>query len=124
MDHGSVEFGDCAGQGTIALRFDPKIVKIRTVSAGPLLAKAKEGSEAAPALNQSIDPAGVCLVSISNLNGVASIRGEGVLLFIELEGLVPGDAAITFEKAAMHFLGTDARDVAVEVLPVRASVKQ
>jgi hypothetical protein len=64
------------------------------------------------------------MVSISNLNGVASIKGEGVLLFIEVEALAPGDAAITFEKGAMHFVGTDARDVVVEVSPVRATVKQ
>jgi hypothetical protein len=110
--------------GTVALRFDPKVLKIRTISAGTLMARVKSGSEPSASITQSIDPAGVCLVSISNLNGVASIKGEGVLLFIEVEALAPGDAGITFEKAAMHFLGTDARDVVVEVSPVRAMVKQ
>ncbi|MDQ2920918.1 MAG: hypothetical protein M3R52_04795, partial [Acidobacteriota bacterium] len=109
---------------TVALRFDPKTVKVRTVSAGTLLARVKAGTEPGASLTQSIDPAGVCLVSISNLNGVASIKGEGVLLFIEVEGLAPGDAGIIFEKGATHFVGTDARDVVVEVSPVRASVKQ
>jgi general secretion pathway protein D len=110
--------------GTVALRFDPKVLKIRTISAGTLMARVKSGSEPSASITQSIDPAGVCLVSISNLNGVASIKGEGVLLFIEVEALAPGDAGITLEKAAMHFLGTDARDVVVEVSPVRAMVKQ
>jgi hypothetical protein len=110
--------------GTVALRFDPKVLKIRTVSAGTLMARVKSGSDPSASITQSIDPAGVCLVSISNLNGVASIKGEGVLLFIEVEALAPGDAAITFEKGAMHFVGTDARDVVVEVSPVRATVKQ
>lgn len=109
---------------TVALRFDPKIVRLRTISAGTLLARVREGKEPGANVSQSIDPAGICLVSITNLSGVASIKGEGVLLFIEVEGLAPGDAGIIFEKGAMHFVGTDARDVAVEVAPVRASVKQ
>jgi general secretion pathway protein D len=110
--------------GTVAFRFDPKILKVRTVSVGTLMARVKSGPEPSASITQSIDPAGICLVSISNLNGVASIKGEGVLLFIEVEALAPGDAGITFEKAAMHFVGTDARDVVVEVSPVRATVKQ
>jgi general secretion pathway protein D len=108
---------------TVALRFDPKIVKVRTVSAGALLERVKEGAEPGVSLTQSIDPAGVCLVSISNLNGVASIKGEGVLLLIEVEALAPGDSGIIFEKGAIHFVGTDLRDVVVEVSPVRAIVK-
>ena len=108
---------------TLALRFDPKIVKVRTVSAGTLLARVKEGKEPGVSLTQSIDAMGVCLVSISNLNSVASIKGEGVLLFIEVEALAPGDAGIIFNKDAMHFVATDARDVGVEVSPVRATVK-
>jgi general secretion pathway protein D len=110
--------------GTVAFRFDPKILKVRTVSVGTLMARVKSGPEPSASITQSIDPAGICLVSISNLNGVASIKGEGVLLFIEVEALAPGDAGITFEKAAMHFVGTDARDVVVEVSPVRAMVRQ
>jgi general secretion pathway protein D len=109
---------------TIALRFDPKVVKVRAVSAGTLLARIKEGKEPGVSLTQSIDETGLCLVSISNLNSVASIKGEGVLLFVEVEGLAPGDAGIIFQKEAMHFVATDARDVAVEVSPVHATVKQ
>jgi general secretion pathway protein D len=110
--------------GTVALRFDPKVVKLRSVSAGTLMARVKAGSEPSASITQSIDPSGVCLVSISNLNGVASIKGEGVLLFIEVEALAPGDAGITFEKGAMHLVGSDLREVGVEVSPVRAIVKQ
>ena len=109
---------------TLALRFDPKIVKVRTVSAGTLLARVKEGKEPGVSLTQSINETGICLVSISNLNSVASIKGEGVLLFIEVEALAPGDAGIIFDKDAMHFVATDARDIGVEVSPVRATVKQ
>lgn len=110
--------------GTIALRFDPKIVRVNTVSAGTLMARVKAGTGPSASLTQSIDLSGVCLVSISNLNGDASISGEGVLLFIEVEALAPGEAGFVFEKGAMHFVGTDARDVVVEVSAVRATVKQ
>jgi hypothetical protein len=110
--------------GTVALRFDPKVLKITSVSAGTLMARLKPGSEPGASITQSIDPSGVCLVSISNLAGVASIKGNGVLLFVEVEPIAAGDAGITFEKGAMHFVGTDARDVVVEVVPVRATVKQ
>lgn len=109
--------------GTVALRFDPKTVKINAVSAGTLLAKVKEGAEPGASVMQSINP-GICLVSISNLNGVASIKGDGVLLYVEVEALAPGDAGLVFEKGAMHFVGMDARDVVVEVSPIRAIVKQ
>src|SRR4030095_5886553 len=47
-----------------ALRFDPKVVKVSSLSAGSLL-----GIEQAPALTQSIDPHGLCLISFSGLNG-------------------------------------------------------
>jgi general secretion pathway protein D len=109
--------------GTVALRFDPKVVKITAVSAGTLLAKVKEGTGPGASVMQSINP-GVCLVSISNLNGVASIKGDGVLLYVEVEALAPGDAGLVFEKGAMHFVGMDARDVVVEASPIRAIVKQ
>jgi general secretion pathway protein D len=110
--------------GTVALRFDPKVVKITAVSAGTLLAKVNEGSEPGASVTQSINPMGICLVSISNLNGVASIKGEGVLLYVEVEALAPGDAGLVFEKGAMHFVGIDARDVVVEASTIRAIVKQ
>lgn len=109
---------------TVALRFDPKIMKIVNVSAGTMLAKVKEGSEPGATVTQSTTPAGVCLVSISNLTGVASIKGEGVLLYIEVEALAAGDAGIVFEKGAMNFVGTDFHNVVVETLPIRATVKQ
>jgi len=102
----------------LALRFDPKVVKLNSVSAGTLLSEAKGN------LTQSLDPTGLCLISISSLNGAAAIKGAGTLLFIEIEGVGVGDAALTFEKGAMHLVATDARDVMLESLTTRAIVKQ
>jgi general secretion pathway protein D len=104
----------------IALRFDPKVVKVKAVTAGTLLSK--DGNPL-PNLAQSIDPNGLCLVSISSLNGAQSLHGAGTLLFVEVEALATGDAGFVFDKGAMHLVATDARDVTLEVTPV-ATVKQ
>jgi general secretion pathway protein D len=107
----------------IALRFDPKVVKINSVSAGTLLS-AGNATEKAPSITQSIDPTGVCMISISSLNGAAAMKGAGALVFIEVEAIGIGDAGFAFEKGAMHLVATDAREVVLEVLPARAIVKQ
>jgi general secretion pathway protein D len=106
----------------VALRFDPKVISVRAISAGPLLADVIK--EPGASFTQSIDASGVCIISFSNLNGVASIKGAGTLLFIEVEALAAGDTGLVFDKGSMRLLGTDARDVALDVVPVRASVKQ
>lgn len=108
----------------VALRFDPKVVKVRAVSAGPFLANVKDIKEPGASFTQSIDASGVCLISVSNLNGAALIKGTGTLLFIEVEALAAGDAGLVLDKGPMRLLGTDARDVALDVIPVRATVKQ
>jgi general secretion pathway protein D len=101
----------------IALRFDPKVVKVRAINVGTLSASTKD-------FNQSIDPNGVCLISLSNLNGSTPTKNTGTLLFIQVEAIAAGDAGFTLDKDAIHFVATDARDVALDALPVRATVKQ
>ncbi len=107
----------------LALRFDPKVVKINSVTAGTMLAKT-DVTSALPSLAQSIDPTGVCFISISSLNGAAALKGTGTLVFIEIEGVGVGDAALAFENGAMHLVATDARDVTLEAVAARATVKQ
>ena len=98
----------------VALRFDPKVVKVRAVSSG-------DGGSGGASFTQSIDASGVCLISISNLSGMT---GPGTLLFIDVEGIGVGDAALLLAKGSIHLVATDARDVAVEAVPVSATVKQ
>jgi general secretion pathway protein D len=95
----------------LALRFDPKVVKVRAISAG----------DGGANFTQSTDASGVCLLSVTNLNGMT---GPGTLLFIDVEGVGLGDAGLVFDKDAMHLVALDARDLAVEFTPVRATVKQ
>jgi general secretion pathway protein D len=105
----------------LALRFDPKVVRINTVLPGSLLTSQ---TDAAPALTQSIDASGVCLISISALNGKTAIKGSGALIFIDVEAVGAGDAAFILDKDTSHVVATDARDILVELSQGRAIVKQ
>jgi hypothetical protein len=98
----------------VALRFDPRVVKVRAISL-------RDGGSGGASFTQSTDAAGVCLLSISSLSGMT---GPGTLLFIDVEGIGLGDAALFLDKDATHLVATDARDLAVEVTQVRATVKQ
>jgi general secretion pathway protein D len=94
----------------VALRFDPKVVKVRAISSG----------DGGASFSQSNDTAGVCLISVSNLSGMT---GPGTLLFIDVEGIGPGDTGLLLDRESIHLVATDARDLAVELLPARATVK-
>jgi general secretion pathway protein D len=104
----------------LALRFDPKVVRINTVLAGSLLTSQ---TDAAPALTQSIDASGVCLISISALNGKTAIKGSGSLIFIDVEAVGTGDAAFILDKDTLHVVASDARDILAELSQGRAIVK-
>ena len=80
-----------------------------------------DGGSGGASFTQSTDAAGGCLISISNLSGM---KGQATLLFIDVEGIGLGDAGLLLDKESMHLVATDARGVAVEVIPVRATVKQ
>jgi general secretion pathway protein D len=94
----------------VALRFDPKIVKVRAIGV--------DGSSAN--LTQSADGLGVCLISISNLSG---IKSPGTLIYIDVEGIAPGDAQLLFDTESSHLVAIDARQLGVEATPARATVK-
>jgi general secretion pathway protein D len=97
----------------ITLRFDPKVVKVRAISA-------VDGG-GAPSFTQSTDASGVCLISLASLSGMT---GPGTLLFIDVEGIGLGDARLVLDNGSMHLAATDAQNVMVKVLPVSVTVKQ
>lgn len=105
----------------VALRFDPKVVKVHAVTAGTLIGTS---TDAAPLFTPSIDASGVCLISISSLNGKISFGGTGPLIFIDVEAIGAGDAALVFDKERLHLVATDAKDVVSEVVQKTATVKQ
>jgi general secretion pathway protein D len=102
----------------VALKFDPKVVKVTAVSYGTLFPNGK-----APMLSESIDPTGMCLISIS-ANGAALMHGSGSLVFLQVEAIGPGDAGITFDKGNMHIVAADAREVVLELAQGPTIVKQ
>jgi hypothetical protein len=106
----------------LALRFDPKVVKVNALSAGSLL---PASGETAPLFTPMIDhAAGTCMISISSLNGKASFKGSGPLLFIDVEAIGEGNASLVFVKETLHLVATDARDIASEIVQGTATVKQ
>jgi hypothetical protein len=105
----------------LTLKFDPKVVKVSGLTAGNLLIGSPESS---PLFTPSIDAKGICMISISSLNGKASFKGSGPLLFIEVEAIGVGDAALGFVKETLHLVATDAKDVVSEVVQGTATVKQ
>lgn len=109
------------GLAVMTLRFDPKMIKVNSVIAGSLFAL---GAENNPSITQSIDPSGVCLISISTLNKSLPMVGAGPLVFIEIEAIAAGDAGLVFDRETMHLVATDARDVVLELKQGRATVKQ
>lgn len=103
----------------LALKFDPKVVKVNSVTAGSLVLP----TDNAPLFTPSIDGKGLCMISISALNK-GSFKGSGPLLFIDLEAVGTGDAALTFVKDTLHLVATDARDVVSEIVQGTATVKE
>ena len=105
----------------LALRFDPKVVKVYGLTAGSILASS---GETAPQFTPVIDStAGTCLISISS-NGKASFGGSGPLLFIDIEAIGEGNASLVFVKETLHLLATDSRDLKSEIVQGTATVKQ
>src|SRR5205085_12039461 len=105
----------------VALKFSPKVVEVNALTAGDIL---PTSGDAAPVFTPVIAATGTCLISISRLNGRASFRGFGPLLFIDLEAVGAGDASLSFVKDTLHLVATDARDVTSQVVQGTAIVKQ
>jgi len=107
----------------LTLRFDPKVVKVNAVSGGVLLGSQPDGGMS-PTFTQSVDPTGVCLISISALNSKVAIKGSGTLFFVDVEAIAEGNAALAFDKETLHLVATDARDVTAQLTQGSATVKQ
>jgi hypothetical protein len=105
----------------LALRFDPKVVKVHGLTAGSVV---PTSGETAPIFTPLVDAAaGTCMISISSLNGKASFGGSGPLLFIDIEAIGEGNASLVFMKETLHLVATDARDLSAEVVQGTATVK-
>src|SRR3989440_11341603 len=102
----------------IALRFDPQVVKVKSVSAGSVFANAKT----APTLTQSIDDHGILLVSLAPADG-SPMKGEGSLLNIDVEASGVGNSALAFDLANVHVVAKDGRPIALQIEQGSLTVK-
>jgi hypothetical protein len=46
------------------------------------------------------------------------------LLFIDVESIGLGDTGLLLDKASTYLVATDARNLGIELTPIRATVKQ
>jgi hypothetical protein len=114
----AVRTGAPLGLAVLTLRFDPRVIKVNSVTAGGLFANAKT----APALTQSVDQNGMLLVSLAPAAG-SPVSGEGTLLNIEFEAIATGDSLLAFDLANVHLVASDGRNILLQVEPVRLTVK-
>jgi hypothetical protein len=105
------------------LRFNPKVIRIKGLSAGTALTADNGNKEGAPGMTQSIDATGMCLISLSNLRSALSLKDSGLWLFIDIEAVSSGDAGLIFDTNATHLMATDAGNVALDLSPIHAVVK-
>src|SRR6185436_4056138 len=75
------------GTAIMMLRFDPRVLKVNSVSMGELFANAKS----APTVTQSVDQKGMVLISVVPGAG-SNIIADGALINIEVEALATGDS--------------------------------
>jgi general secretion pathway protein D len=95
----------------LTVRFDPKVVKIKSVSAGSIFAS-----------TQSILAQGMTYVLLERPAG-SMVNGEGALLNFEVEAIGTGDSALAFDLANIHLVASDGRSVLLQVEPIKLTVK-
>jgi general secretion pathway protein D len=105
----------------VALKFDPKVVKVTAITAGSILPAT---GEAVPTVTPVIDASGKCVITVSSRYGKAPFKGSGPLLFIDVEAIGAGDASLVFEQDTLHLLAADSRSVTSKVIQGTATVKQ
>ena len=106
------------GLAVLKLRFDPRVVKVTAINPGTLLPPGHTAS-----LSQSVDPKGIYMLSLSTFNGAIPLRGGGSLVLIQIEALAEGDPAFGFDTESLRLITPDARDIAVDLVPVRGPAK-
>ena len=106
------------GMAIATLRFDPKVLKVTSISMGDLFANAKT----APVLTQSVDQHGMVLMSITPGLG-ASVIANGGIINIGVEAVAPGDSTLAFDLSNVHVVASDGRPLLLQIDPVKLTVK-
>lgn len=106
------------GMALLTLRFDPKILKVNSVTAGNLFANTKTP----PTLTQSVDEHGMVLISLTPAAGSA-VTADGALLNIEVEAIASGNPNLNFDLSNIHLVASDGRAMMLQIEPVKLTVK-
>jgi general secretion pathway protein D len=106
------------GMAIATLRFDPKVLKVTSISIGDLFINAKTP----PALTQSVDEHGMILMSITPASG-AAVTANGGIINIGIEALAAGDSTLAFDLSNVHVVASDGRPLLLQIEPVKLTVK-
>ena len=106
------------GVALVMLRFDPKVMKVNSVSMGDLFANAKTP----PTLTQSIDNHGMILVSLVPAAG-SSVTADGTIFNIEVEAWAAGDSTLMFDFSSVNVVASDGRPTLLKLEPIKLTVK-
>jgi len=106
------------GMAIATLRFDPKVLKVTSISMGDLFANAK----APPVLTQSVDEHGMVLMSIAPASGTP-VTANGGIINIDVEAVAPGDSTLAFDLSNVHVVAGDGRPLLLQIDPVKLTVK-
>lgn len=108
------------GLATATFRFDPRVVAVRGVSAGTMFETQQTSSGGVPpfAVSHSVDPTkGVLVVTVAPLPGTMQpLTGDGVLVFVEVEAIAPGDSRFNFDAGKVHLVANDGRSVVMQAV--------
>jgi hypothetical protein len=110
------------GLAALTFKFDPQQLRIAGVATGNLLTTAADGAQ--PILTQSVDAKGLLIVSVAPPSGAQPITGAGVLVFIDVEAVAPGESIFSFDKNNVHLVAADGRSVLIDLSEVKVVVKQ
>lgn len=94
----------------VMLRFDTRVLAVRSVRAGNLFKPADAQ------LTHTSTPRGLLLVTVSSKDAPLPVSGAGVLLTLEVEALENYSETFKFEADDVNVVATDGRKVLVKVI--------
>ena len=106
------------GTAIMMLRFDPRVLKVGSISMGDMFAHAKS----APTLTQTVDEHGMVLISVAPGAG-SSVTADGALVNIDVEALAAGDSTLAFDISNVHVVAADGRPLLMQINPIKLTVK-
>jgi hypothetical protein len=104
------------GLVALTLRLDPRVLALRSVSAGTLLAPGDAH------VTHTLTPEGLLLVTVTPDTAATAISGAGVLLTFEVEALGEGSGPLRFDANDVRLMATDGRKVLLRVMNDQLSV--